>query len=283
MWLPFLGFAIFFFLLLILALCVVMYVFKSYTYYTMGRNRGFRYAWLGWIPGANMYLLGGLVGDFVILGKWRIPFAAFLLVALYFGLSLLTTVLGAVPVVGLALMILCSILWAVYYYAALYQLFRIYAPEKAKLFLILGIFFPVCLPFFLFAIRKNTPDFALIKNESPRRTLPCTTLEMIGMTCAGIGILLAFMNTGEANYVGALAILFGILARIHAKDQGDKTTFAAIAIAGGAVAIGLAGILGTFGMVWHPASGLEQSLQSLFNNLKHGREFQNYINSHGIV
>ena len=62
-------------------------------------------------------------------------------------------ILGAIPFIGF----LCPIAYAVYYYAALYRLFKLYNADKAVLFLVLSIIFTFLGPIFLFTMRNNQP------------------------------------------------------------------------------------------------------------------------------
>lgn len=138
-----------FFVLLIVALLIVFYVFSSLSYYTMANNRGIDNAWMAWIPIVNLWLKGQLVDDFVLMGEKRLDHASITLLAL----SILSIALSSVNVLG-TIIYICS--W-VYNLLFQYRLYKLYKPESAILFLVLGIVFPIVTPFFLFSIRNNEP------------------------------------------------------------------------------------------------------------------------------
>lgn len=63
---------------------------------------------------------------------------------------------GIVLVVS-ALLVLIALATAVFEYMALYQVYRLFVPENAAVYLVLSILVPVTMPFFLFAAGGREP------------------------------------------------------------------------------------------------------------------------------
>lgn len=138
------------FLVIIIIGGLILYIFDSIATYTMAKNKGISNPWLAWIPIANSYLMGKIIDEKVAFGSKVIPYA-------HIFLPLGPFVAGAlsfIPFIGF----LFPLAMAVYYYAALYRQYKLYKPDNAVLFLVLSIIFSFLPPFFLFAIRKKTPE-----------------------------------------------------------------------------------------------------------------------------
>ncbi|ALU15854.1 hypothetical protein ACH52_3107 [Eubacterium limosum] len=135
---------------IILVIGIVCYVFNSLSLYQMAKNRGIDSPWLAWIPIAKTYLMGKIINEKVAFGSWVIPYAHVFLPLLPFAGGLLSMI----PFIGW----LFPIAYAVYYYGALYRLYRMYKPENAVLFLVLSIIFAITQPFFLFSMRNNQEE-----------------------------------------------------------------------------------------------------------------------------
>lgn len=155
-------------LLFALLFSVACYILSSLGVYTLAKRRGIHHPWLSWIPYGDMWILGSISDQYQYVKKGKIKNRRKVLLAL----SIATTAL-LIPIViftvfaamgyqlfvvlivlaYLALMVF-AIVGSVFQYVSYYDLFSSSKPENANLFLVLGIIFPVTLPFFLFACRK---------------------------------------------------------------------------------------------------------------------------------
>lgn len=126
---------------------IAFYVLMSLGLMKLAENKGIENAWLAWIPIANMYILGLVIEDLQIF-NYDIPKIE---VVLPVG-SLVVGILGAIPVLGQ----LIAIAFAIVSIAALYKLFKMYRPESAVLFTVLGIILGLA-PVFVFIIRNDQP------------------------------------------------------------------------------------------------------------------------------
>jgi len=132
--------------LFLVVIGLVFYVLKSMGLYTLAINRGIENPWLAWIPVADLYIMGLLVGEMDLfdyhldnLGLW-VP-------VIFVGGSILSNI----PYIGV-LINLAIFVFAVFFF---YKLFEKYTPQ-AVLYTVLSI--PLCLlPIFLFLIRNNQP------------------------------------------------------------------------------------------------------------------------------
>ncbi len=125
---------------------VVFYVLKSLGISALAANRGLENPWLGWVPVADLYLLGMLVGSMDLFG-YKVDKLEIILPAAMVGGS----VLGMIPFLGWLLILAVTVFWVMF----LYKLYEMYT-TNAVLYTVLSIVF--CLfPIFLFAIRNNPP------------------------------------------------------------------------------------------------------------------------------
>lgn len=159
------GIVIFF----MLALSVVSYILASLGVYTIAKNRGIRHPWLAWFPYGNMWILGSISDQYQYVVKGNVKNRRKLLLSITIVLAVLMisiVVLEALSAMGfhfaMVLMVVAyvavvvlSVTGSVFQYMACYDLFRSCMPKNATVFLVLGIFFQVTLPFFLFACRNQ--------------------------------------------------------------------------------------------------------------------------------
>lgn len=139
-WMAWLG--IFFFVLLVIG--VVFYVLKSIGLSTLAANRGIPNPWLAWIPIADLYIMGLLVGEMDFFG-YRVPDLGLWLPVIIVG----GTILAEIPVIGW----LFSVAVMVFSIMFIYKLFSMYT-DQAILYTVLSTL--LCLlPVFLFVIRNN--------------------------------------------------------------------------------------------------------------------------------
>ena len=172
------------FILVGMALGITCYVLQSFGMYTIAERRGIRNAWLAWVPGVNMWVLGSISDQYQYLTKGKIKNRRKTLVALmilevvtYFAM-IIGIVIAAIsapeemsPGVALA-MVLCAIaviavLVALYVIVLMcyYDLFRSCEPGSAVLYLVLSIFISAALPIVVFICRKK--DLGMPKRKDP--------------------------------------------------------------------------------------------------------------------
>lgn len=164
---------------------LVLYIFESLGLYRMAGKCRMRYPGLVFIPFVNLYYLGRLAQrGAVAYGKKALPFHVLLplggalMALLGGGLATAVTVVGARWIIGFgyryvdedamlgffgivlvvsALLVLIALATAVFEYMALYQVYRLFVPENAAVYLVLSILVPVTMPFFLFAAGGREP------------------------------------------------------------------------------------------------------------------------------
>lgn len=172
-----------FFMVLMLAYSVLVYVLQSLGMYTIAKRRGIHHPWLSWLPIGNVWILGSISDQYQYVAKGKIRnrrkvllgmnIAVCAAVVLYY-IYWLASVIGlliagdqmvemaphslsmVLPVIGFVLLIAAfSIVYTVFMYMAYYDLFESCKPSQAVVFLVLSIFLSFLLPFFVFACRKK--------------------------------------------------------------------------------------------------------------------------------
>lgn len=169
---------------------VLQYVLQSVGMYTIAKRRAIRHPWLSWLPFGNLWILGCISDQYQYVTKGNTKNARKVLLVL----SLLPGILGLAIMVGwgsllfgflaqsseaatilatvlrylglLLLLAIVSVVLTVFTYKAQYDLYASCDPGKAVLFLILSIFIPVLIPFFVFCCRKKELGMP------PRKTQP---------------------------------------------------------------------------------------------------------------
>lgn len=132
------------FVLMFLAIIVVLYVLKSIGLATMAEKRGIENAWLAWIPIADLYIMGLLVGELDIFG-YRLENLGLWTPVIIAGGSMLGNLHGIGWLFSLASFIFAVLL--------IYRLFEMYTTQ-AVLYTVLSIL--LCLfPVFIYLIRNN--------------------------------------------------------------------------------------------------------------------------------
>lgn len=128
-----------------LLLGVAAYVLMALGLMKLAENKGIENAWLAWIPIANLYIFGLILGELNIFGQ-DIPKLELVMPLA----PIAVMILNFIPILGQ----LISIAYAVFMIMALYNLFKMYRPESAVLFTVLS-----CIglaPIFIFIIRNDT-------------------------------------------------------------------------------------------------------------------------------
>lgn len=132
------------FVLMFLAIIVVLYALKSIGLATMAEKRGIENAWLAWIPIADLYIMGLLVGELDIFG-YRLENLGLWTPVIIVGGSMLGNMHGIGWLFSLASFIFAVLL--------IYRLFEMYTTQ-AVLYTVLSIL--LCLfPVFIYVIRNN--------------------------------------------------------------------------------------------------------------------------------
>ncbi|MDD6237478.1 MAG: hypothetical protein PUB00_08880, partial [Clostridiales bacterium] len=172
--------------LVIAAIGLVIYILRAIALTRLSQNRGFSNPWIGWIPFCGGYAIGRISDDInikrgkmsnhrkILLGT---NIAVGVLELLGFGIMFPGTVslfqhglsfetynmdrMIAVPFLAgyLLLMIGCivAIVYAVFNYIALYNIFKDYAPNNAVLYLVLSLLVGGSDTVILFIIRNKVP------------------------------------------------------------------------------------------------------------------------------
>ncbi|GHU58855.1 hypothetical protein AGMMS49975_25810 [Clostridia bacterium] len=132
-------------------LLLVLYFVQAYGMYKMAKRRGIASPWLAYIPIANHYVLGALLGHTEVLGtrinpSYVLPISPFVL---YF--------FAAIPFLGWFFIgPFGSIAYVILYYVILYRVYRLYKPENAVLYTILSVLFSgIAMPIIFFLLRNT--------------------------------------------------------------------------------------------------------------------------------
>ena len=171
-----------------LALSVAMYILQALGLYTIADRRRIKHPWLAWLPLTNMWILGSIGDQYQYVAKGQIRNRRKVLLGIGIAMSVLTLILvgcyvsvfvnlfanlrlfgymtenqimklvmapllsmAGVSIVALVLAVIAT----VFQYIAYYDLFASCNPKYKVLFTVLGILFPVTLPFFVFACRNK--------------------------------------------------------------------------------------------------------------------------------
>ena len=174
-------------MLLVLAVIgLVIYILRSIALTRLSQNRGFSNPWIGWIPFCGGYALGRISDDINIkrgkmsnhrkillgtniavgvlellgLGIMMPGFVSLFRYSFNYGTSNADAVVAAPVLAGCFLiMIGCivAIVYAVFNYIALYNVFKDYAPNNAVLYLVLSLLVGGSDTVILFIIRNKMP------------------------------------------------------------------------------------------------------------------------------
>ena len=172
---------------LILLACLIGWILGSVGLQKVAKRRGIANSWLAWLPIGNHWILGSISDQYhhLVLGKVTsrrkillgLNLAAMVLGVAYvvagFVIGLAVEVEGAPESLLLVLMgiylvlIAMSITLMVFFHICNYDLYRSCRPDSAVVFLVLGIFLPVCQPFFYFACRNKNLGFVIPTPATP--------------------------------------------------------------------------------------------------------------------
>lgn len=174
--------------LLMMALSVAMYVLQALGLYTIADRRRIKHPWLAWLPLTNMWILGSIGDQYQYVAKGQIRNRRKVLLGISIAMLVLTLILVGcymsvfvnlfanfqqlgnmtqnqimklfmTPLLSMlsiaGVMAVLAVIATVFQYIAYYNLFVSCNPKYKVLFTVLGILFPVTLPFFVFACRNK--------------------------------------------------------------------------------------------------------------------------------
>lgn len=182
--------------LLMFGFAVLQYILTARGLQVIAKRRGIGHSWLAWIPVGNAWVLGSISDQYQYLVKGRVRNRRKLLL----GLSLAAAVLLLLWMIGVAiaalemesamnpsfnqigfLVLICFggmllvfgivIVLTIFLYMAYYDLFESCEPKNSLVFLLLGIFVSVTLPFLTFICRKKDEGMPARKDAQPRASL----------------------------------------------------------------------------------------------------------------
>lgn len=139
---------------ILIAICVVCYIFEAIAVFTLARRRGIPKPWIAFIPLFSMYICGSLADKQCENenkpGK-KFGSLMFILVCAYLAAliaaNFLPVLIPGVLVIGIGLTVL--------YFVVLFMIYKSCTSDSAVLFIVLSIFFPIIIPFVLFSLRKK--------------------------------------------------------------------------------------------------------------------------------
>lgn len=184
----------------VLVCCLVGWILRSLSLHSIAKRRGIRHAWLAWVPVGSRWILGSVADQYQHLVQGKVTSRRKIMLILgAMGMALYTVVygfsfaqvfagMGVLPVEQVETVVLAGaipsmlgtvvgIVTLVFYHICNYDLYRSCRPNGATAFLVLGIIFPVCEPFFYLACRKKdlgmvvpkpvTPDYTELPKAGP--------------------------------------------------------------------------------------------------------------------
>ncbi|MBQ2804093.1 MAG: hypothetical protein IJF07_09380 [Lachnospiraceae bacterium] len=173
MGLPFL--AVFGVLGVALAIGIAFYVLGALPVYQLAKNAGLPNAWLAWIPYGNVYILLLLakrefnIFDWIRTYDRTKVFWYYLIIALggMVAISLVTTILGFIPIINILVGIISPIVKVAYIVAlrifnwrVYYDIYMTYGlEENAMLLAVLSSIFPVVMIVCMFIIKDRQPNY----------------------------------------------------------------------------------------------------------------------------
>lgn len=171
----------------VLVCCLVGWVLRSMSLHSIAKRRGIRNPWLAWIPIGSEWVLGSVADQYQHLVKGKITSRRKILMLLTVATGVVAVAyIAAAAVIGIQIevegrtdinplvMIIPYLLLMgtvvsrlVFYHMSNYDLYRSCRPNGATAFLVLGIIFGVCEPFFYLACRKKDLGMAVSEPTAP--------------------------------------------------------------------------------------------------------------------
>ena len=163
---------------------LVLWILRSRSLHKIASRRGIRHAWLAWIPVGTEWVLGSAADQYqhlvrggvtsrrkIILVLALVSFAMYIAAMAIGLLTIFAVIPEQVILTGGALLGLLG--WAaavaavVFHHICSYSLYRSCDPQTAVVFLVLGIIFPVCEPFFYLSCRNKDLGMAVSEPAAP--------------------------------------------------------------------------------------------------------------------
>ena len=180
-------------LAVVLVCCLVGWILRSLSLHSIAKRRGIRHAWLAWVPVGSRWILGSVADQYQHLVQGKVTSRRKIMLILgAMGMALYTVVYGlafaqifaelsmlrgeqaltaaAISSIPSLLGTVVGIVTLVFYHICNYDLYRSCRPNAATAFLVLGIIFPVCEPFFYLACRKKDLGMVVPQPEMPAYT-----------------------------------------------------------------------------------------------------------------
>lgn len=156
---------------------IVTYVLSAVGMFTIGQRRGLRLYGLAWVPFGAEWLLGSIADQFdrkakgkdlhlrlfLLIGKILGTICA--IVVLILAIQALITVLTTL-MIFYVLMILFTVAFSVFYYIALYKVYRSCTPQNCVWMLVLSIFFKIATPICLICIKNKDDGFLELQRKA---------------------------------------------------------------------------------------------------------------------
>ena len=174
----------------VLVCCLVGWVLRSMSLHSIAKRRGIRNPWLAWIPIGSEWVLGSVADQYQHLVKGKITSRRKILMLLTVATGVVAVAyIAAAAVIGIQIevegrtdinplvMIIPYLLLMgtvvsrlVFYHMSNYDLYRSCRPNGATAFLVLGIIFGVCEPFFYLSCRNK--DLGMVVPEPATPAAP---------------------------------------------------------------------------------------------------------------
>ena len=174
----------------VLVCCLVGWIIRSLSLHSIAKRRGIRNPWLAWIPIGSEWVLGSVADQYqhLVQGKITSRRKILMLLTVATGVAVVAYIAagavigfqieveGRMDISPLVLIIPYLLLLGtvvsrlVFYHMSNYDLYRSCRPNGATAFLVLGIIFGVCEPFFYLACRKKDLGMVVPQPEMPAYT-----------------------------------------------------------------------------------------------------------------
>ena len=175
----------------VLVCCLVGWILRSMSLHSIAKRRGIRNPWLAWVPVGSRWILGSVADQYQHLVQGKVTSRRKIMLILGAVSMVLSTVaygfsfaqvfagMGVLPVeqvetaalagvIPSMLGMVVGIVTLVFYHICNYDLYRSCRPNAATAFLVLGIIFAVCEPFFYLACRKKDLGMVVPQAEMPQ-------------------------------------------------------------------------------------------------------------------
>ena len=174
---------------------LLLYIFKASGLHTIAKRRGIRHAWLAWVPVADNWVAGSLSDQYKQTVKGKASYNRTILLVLAIlagvmslvssglslgvlaetfeyladgdleGLAYVGTLAGGSSELLSRLYQALELAHLVFWSITLYDIYSSACPQNKVAFLVLGIIFPVTVPFFLFYNRKKDEGMKIPEPE----------------------------------------------------------------------------------------------------------------------